>query len=71
MITQKKEVFILIFFVTLGLANCVFDWQDPWFFSDWLGQIFVWAKDLVFWLFLAVVALVVMHNWPEKKEVTR
>lgn len=67
MITQKKEVFILIFFVTLGLVNCVFDWQDPWFFGDWLGQIFVWAKDLVFWLFLAVVVLIIIHNWPERR----
>lgn len=71
MITKKTEWIVILFFVSFGLANCVFDWQDPWFFGDWLGQIFAWVKDLVFWLFLAVVALVVMHNWPEKKEVTR
>lgn len=61
--TQKREIVLLVLFLYPLFISCIDDWISPEDFSGWLKQVFyVWAKDLVFWFFIYLACLFILHE---------
>lgn len=62
-ITQRVEVvFLFLFFYPL-IVSCKKDWLNPKDFYGWLNQVFyIWAKNLVFWFFVYLFCLLILHE---------
>lgn len=61
--TQKKEMMVLVLFLYPLFVSCRNDWINPEDFCGWLEQVFyVWAKDVVFLLFVYLACLFILHE---------